>query len=143
MTGAQLFWWIVSAWFLQTPQQQMLVSHHISTSSGPITRLDHDFAQATSQGGTATTPAMSCSGGNFVAAWVVSYAASAASATVTSSPSNTWTAGTNAIGPSTNANGAWFRAYNASTSGSMTVSATGNYTSVFAICYSNVLSSSD
>jgi len=112
--------------------------------SAAIVRLDHKAAQGTGNPSTVTTAAMNCTGGNFVAVWVVFYGASTSGASVSSSPSNTWHSTTNVAGASTNANGAWFYAYSASVSGSMTVTVTsGSFPTIYAACYSGVQSSSD
>lgn len=112
--------------------------------SAAITRLDHKAAQGTGNPSTVTTANMNCTGGNFIVAFVGFYASDASAASVSSSPSNTWHHLTNAIGFSNNANGAWFYAYNASVSGTTTVTVTsGSFPVVFAACYSGVQSSSD
>ena len=118
----------------------------VSACFTPINLVNNTYVQSSTSTGPATTSPVSCAGANFVDVMVADFGTLATGATVTSSPSNTFTAAANAtLGSGTNI--AHFRAWNASVSASMTFTvsnvANGGFPAILGQCFSGVLATAD
>lgn len=125
-----------------TAHSATLTSVYTISGASPIAMIDHKGVQATSAGGTATTATMNCTGANSLGAFVTSYTSGYVTPTVTDSTgsNNTkWSTGGNQTTLFTQGlvKVMFFTVPGASVSGSMTISAVGNYVTIDAFCWSN------
>lgn len=112
-----------------------------SLCRGAITLIDHKAAGAASMGGTATTAALNCTGANAMKVVSSDFNTGgwdASMDTITDSLGNVYSHGTPQTFPGTTSTVVVWYKDNATVSGSMTVSGTGSFNSIFVACFSVV-----